>query len=225
MADSIRTRLMHNLGLKIVSLGFAVVLWLSVARDPQAVVAVEVPIEFNNIPQNLEISSEDIPRIQIRLRGPERVIRRLQPPDVYAELDLDAQRAGDHTFDITSRQIHHPGTLEVVQVVPSQVRVSFDTRATRQVGVRPRVVGNFIQGYGIARIVANPATVTISGPRKHVEAVDSAITDPIDVSGAMDRITAERHAYVPDPLIQVTNPEPVQVTVYVEKDATGSGKN
>ena len=40
----------------------AVGLWLAVARDPVAEVAVEVPIEFRNIPENLEISSESIPR-------------------------------------------------------------------------------------------------------------------------------------------------------------------
>ena len=225
MATSIRSRLLHNYGLKLLSLAFAVVLWLAVARDPQAVIAVEVPIEFNNIPQNLEISSESIPRIQIRLRGPEHTIRRLQPSDVYAELELNGQKAGDHTFDITSRQIHQPLGLEVVQVVPSQIRVSFDTRMTRQVEVRPRVIGTFAQGYRIARVTTNPLTVTIGGPLKHVEAVDSAITDPVDVSGVMDRITATRQAYVSDPLVQVTDPQPVQVTVYIEKEPGETGGN
>ncbi len=225
MTGSLRSRVLHNIGLKIVSLGFAVVLWLAVARNPQAVVAVEVPIEFDNIPQNLEISSENIPRVQIRLRGPERSIRGLQPADVYAGIELNGEKTGDRTFDITSQQIHHPGGLEVVQVVPSQIHVVFDTRITRQVEVRPRVIGTFVQGYSVGRVVATPLTVTISGPRKHVEAVDSAITDPIDVSGTMDHITVERHAYVSDPLIQVTDPEPVKVSVYVEKEPAESGKN
>lgn len=222
MADSISKRLMDNLGLKLISLGLAVGLWLAVARDPTAVVAVEVPIEFNGMPPNLEISSENIPRIQIRLRGPEHSIRRLQPSDIYAEVELDGQKPGDHTFDITSRQVHQPSGLEVVQVVPSQLRVSFDSRMTRQVEVRPRVLGDFVPGYRIARVAANPSTVTISGPLKHVEACESAITDPIDVTGVMDHITVARHAYVSDPLIQVTNLEPVQVTVYVQKDQPGN---
>jgi YbbR domain-containing protein len=225
MADSIRARLLHNFGLKLLSLIFAVALWLAVARDPTAVVAVEVPIEFNNVPPNLEISSESIPRVQIRLRGAEHSIRRLQPSDVYAGLELDGQKTGDHTFDITSRQIHQPLGLEVVQVVPSQIRVSFDARTIRQVAVQPRVIGTFVQGYRIGRIVASPPTVTISGPMKHVEAVDSAITDPIDVSGAMEHITVARHAYVSDPLVQVTNPGPVQVTVYLEQAPAASGEN
>jgi YbbR domain-containing protein len=220
MSGSIKRRLFQNIGLKLLSLGLAVALWLAVARDPVAVVAVEVPIEFNNIPQNLEISSENIPRIQIRLRGPEHSIRHIQPSDVYAEVELDGQKPGDHTFDITSRQVHQPSGLEVVQVVPSQLRVSFDTRMNRQVEVHPRVIGNFVPGYHIARIASNPATVNISGPTKHVQAEDSAITDPIDVTGVMDHMTVSRHPYVSDPLIQVSDPEPVQVTIYVQKDGS-----
>src|SRR3984885_3664871 len=124
MSDFLQRHVLHNLGLKLMSLALAVGLWLAVARDPVAEIAVYVPIEFHNIPQNLEISSENIPRAQIRLRGPERVIRHLQPSDVYADIDLSSLRPGERTFDLTAQQIHEPSDLEVVQVVPSQIHLS-----------------------------------------------------------------------------------------------------
>jgi YbbR domain-containing protein len=222
MGDFLRRYVFNNLGLKLISLALAVGLWLAVARDPVAEVAVEVAIEFHNFPQNLEISSENIPRAQIRLRGPERVIRHLQPSDVYADIDLSSLRPGERTFDLTAQQIHEPSELEVVQVVPSQIHLSFDARLTRQVPVQPRVVGTFATGYGIERVVVDPPVISISGPRKHVEAVESAITDPIDVSGAMSQVTVRRHPYVSDPLIQVASTDPVRVTVIMQK-VSGTG--
>ncbi len=39
----------------------------------------------------------------------------------------------------------------------------------------------------------------------------------------MDRATFVRHAYVSDPLVQVMNPNPVRVTVIMEKAPAGSG--
>ena len=99
MRDFLQRHVLHNLGLKLVSLALAVGLWLAVARDPVAEIAVDVPIEFHNIPQDLEISSENIPRAQIRLRGPERVVRRLQTTDVYAEIELSGIKPGQRTFD------------------------------------------------------------------------------------------------------------------------------
>ncbi len=217
MRDFLQRHVQHNLGLKLMSVALAVGLWLAVARDPVAEIAVDVPIEFHNIPQDLEISSENIPRAQIRLRGPERVVRRLQAADVYAEIELSGTKPGQRTFDLTAQQIHEPSELEVVQVVPSQFHLAFDARLTRQVPVEPRVIGTFVPGYSIERIAVDPATITISGPKKHVEAVESAITDPVDVSGAINRASFTRHAYVSDALIQVASPDPVHITVIMQK--------
>jgi YbbR domain-containing protein len=217
MSDFLRRRVFANFGLKLLSLALAVGLWLVVARDPVAEVAVEVPIEFHNMPANLEISSENIPRLQIRLRGPQRLVRRLQASDVYADIDLNALRPGERTFDLTSQQIHQPSGLDVVQVIPSQFHVAFDNRISRPVDIHARVIGMPAVGYSIGAISVDPSRITISGPEKHVSAVDSAITDPVDVSGALSRMSFNRHAYVSDPLVQVSNPNPVHVTVMIEK--------
>ena len=217
MKDFLRRHVLYNFGLKLLSLALAVALWLVVTRDPVAEVAVDVPIEFHNIPQNLEISSENVPRAQIWVRGPQRVVRRLQAADVYAEIELDGMRPGERTFDLTAEQVRRPKELDVVQIVPSQFHLAFDARLIRQVPVRPRVFGSFAPGYQIARIVAEPSTITVGGPQKRVEAVEAAITDSVDASGTMDRATFVRHAYVSDPVVQVMNPNPVRVTVIMEK--------
>jgi YbbR domain-containing protein len=178
-----------------------------------------VPIVFRNMPAYLEISSENIPSVQIRVRGPESRVRRLQSSDVSAEIDLTGVKPGELTVDLT-HQIHVPDKLEVAQVVPSEARLSFDLRSSRTVPVEPRVIGNFVPGYKIAGTASEPATVEITGPKRVVDSISVATTDPVDVSGVIDRITASRHAYVSDPLIQVTNPRAVLVTVTMEKETT-----
>jgi YbbR domain-containing protein len=217
MNDFVQRAVLHNLGLKLIAIALAVGLWLAVSRDPVAEVALDTPVEIRNIPPDLEISSEIVPKAQIRLRGPERIIHQLHSSDVYAAIEFNGVRSGQRTFDLTARQIHQPAGLEVVQVVPSQFHLTFDVRLTRAVPVQPRVVGDFAQGYHIGQIVSDPSTVTITGPKGRVEAVESATTDPIDVSGAMNRVTFVRHAYVSDPLVQVTHAAPVQITVIMEQ--------
>ena len=213
---------LHNLGLKLLSLALALGLWRALALDQVTEIAVDVPIEFHNIPENLEISSEYIPRAQIRVRGPQRVVRRLQAVDVSADIELSGMKPGERTFDLTADQIHQPRELEVVQIIPSQFHLAFDARLSRQVPVRPRVVGTFAPGYAIGYIIAEPSMVTVSGPQKRVEAVEAAITDPIDASGTTERGTFVRHAYISDPLVQVMNPNPVRVTVIMEKVSAGT---
>jgi len=209
----------HNIGLKLVSLLLAIGLWTVVARDPVAEVEMKVPIEFHNLPDNLEIDSASFTEAQIRVRGPERVIHRLQAADLHAEVDLASVRPGERTFDLTGRQVRVPQDLEVVQIIPGQFHLSFDNRETRTVEVRPRVTGNFASGMRVKQVTADPSSVMITGPRRRVEAVEDAITDPVDISGAMTRASFVTQAYVPDPLIQVVHPTPIRVTVIME----GSG--
>jgi len=207
----------HNIGLKLVSLLLAIGLWFAVARSPIAEVEMKVPIEFHNLPDNLEIDSASFTEAQIRIRGPERVIHRLQITDVRAEIDLTSVRPGERTFDLTGRQVHVPQDLEVVQIIPGQFHLSFDNRETRVVEVRPRVTGNFASGMRVKQVIADPPTVMITGPRRRVDAVEDAITDPVDISGAMTRASFVTQAYVPDPLIQVVHPTPIRVTVIMER--------
>jgi YbbR domain-containing protein len=194
----------------------AIGLWLAVARDPIAEVEMTVPIEFQNIPNTLEIDSANSTEVQIRIRGPEREIHQMQPADVHAEINLATVHSGERTFDLSSRQIRVPQDLEVVQIIPGQFHLSFDERETRTVEVRPRVTGTFAGGMRVAQVTADPSTVTITGPRRRVDAVDAAITDPVDASGDMTRATFLTHAYVTDPLIQVAHPSSVRVTVIME---------
>ena len=216
MSNPFKRIFIHNIGLKIVSLLLAVGLWRAVARDPIAEIQLKVPLEFRNLPDNLEIDSASFTEAQIRVRGPERVIHRLQPGDVHTEINLVGAQPGERTFDLTGGQVRAPNDVEVVQIIPGQFHLSFDNRATRVVEIHPRVTGNFASGRQIAQVVANPPTVMISGPRRRVEAVEGAVTDPIDASGATTRASFVTQAYVSDPLIQVVHPSPIRVTVIME---------
>jgi len=109
MIGFFQRHVLHNVGLKMLSLLLATGLWYVTSPDEQpAELAVRAPIVFERLPADLEISSETIPEAQIRVRGPERVIRQLRSNDVHAELELADAKPGERTFDLTSQQISHP---------------------------------------------------------------------------------------------------------------------
>jgi YbbR domain-containing protein len=213
----LREYVFHNFWLKALSLLLAVLLWWAVARDPRVEIALTVPIEFHNVPGDLEISSEKIPQAEIRVRGPARVVRDLSNADIHPVLDLLGAGIGEKTFDLTEREIHLNHEVEVLQIVPAQFRVSLDKRAYREVEVRPRVIGTFATGFRISETITDPKKITIIGPEKHVSGIESAITDPVDATGVMGRATFTTNAYIPDPLVRVAKPVPIKVTVITEK--------
>ena len=213
MKDFFRRYVLHNLLLKLLALLCAVVLWLLISRQPTVEIAYSVPIEFHQVPPNLEITTAGIPLAQVRLRGPEQRLRRIAAGDVHPVISLAGTTAGDHTYDLTAFQVHVPYGVEVVQVTPSQVQIGFDHSMTRQLDIQPRVTARFESGYGILRIAAQPPMITVVGPEERVRAATVAITDPIDATGVRGSATFTTNAYVPDPLVREIRPEQIHVTV------------
>jgi hypothetical protein len=122
MINFLRRWVMHNFWLKVLSLVLATGLWLWVSPDQEpAEVTLRVPIEFRHVPPKLEIRSVNIPEAQVRVRGPERMIRELRSTDIHADLELKDAEPGEHTFDLTAQQIHVQRDLTVVQVMPARV--------------------------------------------------------------------------------------------------------
>jgi len=222
MRDFFRNYIFNNLWLKLVALGLAFLLWWAVGHDPTVEAVVTAPLEFHHAPENLEMSVEGPTQVRVRVLGPERTVRRLTPADVQATVDLTGARAGERTFDVTSKQVHLPDGLQVVEIEPSQVRITFDRSATRSVEVRPRVIGSLVSGYRIANVSADPDKINIIGPQHRIDEVTDAITDPVDASGVVGSATFTTHAYVTDPLVRVQKPAPIHVTVTTAKEAKGA---
>lgn len=220
----VRKYILKNLPFKLVSLAIAVMLWWAVGRDQPIEIPMTVPLEFQHAPSNLEINSDYPFQALVTLRGSERLLQGLRPSEVHAILDLRGANPGERTFDLTVQDIHVPRNVKVVQIVPSQFHISFDHSSTRSVEVQPRVIGTLLSGYGIREVTADPASITIVGPERRVQAIQTALTDPVDATGVVGKATFTTHAYVADPLVRVQTPEPIHVTVNTEKTSGKPGQ-
>jgi len=222
MIQWLRKHVFGHLRLKMLSLLIALALWYAVAHDQPAEIALSVPIEFYNTPEHLEISSERIQRAEVRVQGPARILREMTNADIDAVIDLQGARVGQHTFDLTPKQIRHlPHNVQILQVVPSQLRLDLDRSASKVVDVTPRVIGSFAAGYRLGDVEVTPSKITIVGPQSRLNNIESAITDPVDATGLVGRATFTTQAYVGDPLVQLMNPEPIHVTVSTTKTKPG----
>ncbi len=219
-----RNYVLKNLPFKLVSLAIAIMLWWAVGRDQPIEIPMTVPLEFQHAPGSLEINSDYPFEARVTLRGPERLLQGMNPSSVHAILDLRGAVPGERTFDLTAENIRVPRNVKVVQIVPSQFHITFDRGATRSVPVQPRVIGTLLSGYGVTQAVADPATVTVAGPERRVEAIRTAMTDPVDATGTVGKATFTTHAYVSDPLVRVQTTGPIHVTVDTEKLSGKAGQ-
>src|SRR5450759_915931 len=216
-----REYVLKNLALKTVALAVAVLMWWVVGRDPTIAIPMTVPLEFHHAPDSLEMNSDGPLQAEITMRGPERLLRQINPSEVHAVIDLQGAVPGERTFDLTPKEIHVPRNAEVMQVTPAQFHISFDRSATRLVDVQPRIIGSLLSGYDITDVKADPSQIMIVGPEKRVDAVENALTDPVDATGVVGKATFTTHAYVNDPLVRVQKPGPIHVTLTTGKSPKG----
>jgi YbbR domain-containing protein len=224
MGHFLRKYVFNNMAFKLVSLAIAILLWWAVGRDQLIEIPMSVPLEFLNAPGGLEINSDYPFEARVTLRGPERLIQGLNASAVHAALDLQGAGPGERTFDLSRNQIHVPRDVKVVQIVPSQFQISFDRSATRMVPVQPRVIGTLLSGYGITSVSTDPASITIVGPERRVNAIQTAATDPVDATGVVGSATFTTHVYVADPLVRVQTPGAIHVTVDTAKTSGRAGQ-
>jgi YbbR domain-containing protein len=205
----------RNIGLKFLSICIAALLWLIVAGDRVVERALRVPIEFQNLPQGLEIIGDPLESVDVRLRGSSGTLGRLAPGDTSAVIDLRSARPGRRLFHITSTQIKVPYGLDVVQVAPATLPIAFENSAIRVVQVRPSVEGRPAPGYEIGTIAADPATVEVVGPETALRGLDEAMTEPVSVADATRPIREVVTVGVADPSVRLRSPQTASVTVQI----------
>lgn len=213
----LRRFVLHNFGTKLVSLMLAVGLWL-LANEPPAELVLQSPLEFRNMPRHLELSTEVPTAVQVRVNGPASVVRQLKPQDVTVTLDMARfDRPGERSFQLSEADVTKPYGVTVTQIIPAQVRMRFEAQAQRDIAVVPRISGQFAPRYQLAGYQVFPPQIRVVGPESHVAVLESATTDPVDVSGVIARAQFWVHAVVPDPLVRVQGPQSVLVTIQMER--------
>lgn len=205
----------RNIWLKFLSISIATLLWLVVAGDRVVERALRVPIEFENLPQGLEIVGEPPETVDVRLRGSSGTLGRLTPGELAAVIDLRTARPGRRLFHLTPGSVNIPYGIEVVQVAPATLPIGFENSAVRLVQVRPSVEGRPAPGYEVASITSVPATVEVIGPESSLRGLEEAMTEPISVSDATRPIREVVNVGVADPNVRLRTPQTAEVTVQI----------
>src|SRR5713101_1439379 len=143
----------HNWHLKIVSLILAVMLWMAIANQASSEIGLEVPLEYRNIPTQLEITGDTTNMVQVRLRGSSNVIRDISAKDVSTTIDLSKMRPGEKIVPLSPQNVQAPFGAEVIRVNPSSVRFSLERSLTKTVPVVPNISGQPSDGLEIGSVL------------------------------------------------------------------------
>lgn len=205
----------RHLGLKVLALALATLLWLTVAGEHVVERTLRVPLEFRNIPAELEVVGDPPSTVDVRLRGSSALLSRLEPGEVVAVLDLTNARPGSRIFHLRNDEVRSPYGAEVAQVVPGTLGLELEKSARRQVPVKAPVEGDPAPGFVLGAITVEPSTVEVVGPESRLKTLAQANTEPVDVAGARHPVRDVVAVGVVDSAVRLAHPQSVTVIVDV----------
>ncbi len=203
----------RNLGWKFASLAISFLLWFAINGANDLTESVSAPVQYRNIPQNLEIGSDLVEQVHLILRGPSLLLSRAStnPPPVVIDL-AESKGPGEKTFAVTAANVRLPGGVMLEKALPGQIRLRLEGRLQKTVPVHVRL-DHLPVGMEATVDEVTPSSLTIVGPENRVRSIEVVETDPVDVRAMAPGGHARTAAYAADPRVSFTTSPSVSVRI------------
>jgi len=207
---------MDNIALRLISLGLALALWFAVAAEKSAEAPIEAPVEFQNVPEKLQVVGDVPHRVEVWVRGSPGLVQRLRPGDVYARVDLADARPGPQTVFIGAKDLKVPYAVSVVSISPSSFSFALEPTLQKRLTVKARLEGHPANGFRVGAVKCEPEVVVVTGPESRLKPLDGLSTLPVMVEQAQMTLVREVGLDMPDALVRMVDPRLIRVTADVE---------
>lgn len=175
--------LTKNWSLKLLSLAFALILWMFIMGERRQEVGYRVPLELQNIPAQLMIANEVPSLVDVRISGPRALLMKVSESDISIAVDLTDLQPGLTTFKRLEERLNLPSGLRVTRLAPSFIDLKLERIKQKEVPVKIALHGEPLPGYQVGRVKAVPDRVVVSGAESELKNISEVTTEPIDLEG------------------------------------------
>lgn len=206
----------ENLGLKVVALGSACLLWAWVQSGEVVEARTRVEVVYT-WPDGL-VRARQVPKTLVAtVSGPQGVVRTIKRGALEVQVDLREASLGVTSVDFTDLELGGlPPGIQVVQLSPPAIDVELDRALTKEVQVRPTLIGEPSAGWAVASITVEPDSIRITGPQEKVRGIAQVSTDVLDIGEARDDKVIDANLAITDPVIDLARGEPQRIRVKVD---------
>lgn len=190
MKEKLKRLLLDNLGLKLISLALAFVLWF-------VVISIDDPVKektLTNIKVNLVNAEEleakgmvwevldgtDILR-SVTFDAPLSVREMIEASDIVAEADLGEITVAE-TVAIKFSCPKYSGQVTNITGNISNVKLSVEEKASKWIDIKYNLIGEVAEGYIIGNVTLEQNRLEITGPKSKISEVAKAVVD-VNVAG------------------------------------------
>lgn len=184
--------------LRLLSLFLALIMWVSFSGRTEGPVnrlvrRFDVPLTHQGVPSMMKLTSEQY-QILVTLSAAETEMKDLSAEDIDVRLDLTDYGPGTYNVPLSAENVmlpEHFKTIEVLEIVPTVVRLSLERKLRKSVKIIMNVQGQPADNFEFAGLTLNPPEAVIEGPESQLADLEFLIAEPVDISGATERMTGK----------------------------------
>ncbi|HWZ86870.1 MAG TPA: CdaR family protein [Thermoanaerobaculia bacterium] len=178
--------LFRNLGTKLLALAIACATWFVLSgqrRERISERSYRIPLSIVNVPSGTMVVSPLPDAVDVRVRGAFTPLRALEPSKLEAVIDLADAVPGEKRYPLGPADINVPADVEVIAILPGEIRLLLDAVAEKTVPIVVEVSGQPSPGAHLDEVTVDPRSARIVGPAKTLARLVTLATQPVSVEG------------------------------------------
>lgn len=200
--------------LKVFSLCLSIALFV-LRSDLDAAAPAYVRVSYS-APADKVLISDPTGEVKVVVRGPfSRASRFVESELAPIQIDLSKREDGELRF--SEEMLRLPSGLRVASFTPPAVFITTEARVERTLPVQVVIEGEPQGGYRLAKVLATPRTVRVSGARTPVEALRNAQTRPLRVTGLASNVEMTVKLAAPPRFVKLLDSPEIAVAVELER--------
>ncbi|ACN13618.1 conserved hypothetical protein [Desulforapulum autotrophicum HRM2] len=157
-----------------------------------------LPLGFSSLPANLVKIPSHLTNLEIRIKGPARLIKKAGQEDMsylvdlFTDLALDPAgmastiKPGSYTIPIMEERIPLNPKITILKIVPTFVTVQLEEKMVKRLPVHVPYAGEAAPGFTALDAATDPGVVEVTGPQSTLEPLMFIMTKPVDITNAKE---------------------------------------
>ena len=167
----------------LASLITVTILWFSFTRSGDTLMGIDVPLEFTNRNQSIDIIDASASTVHLQLSGSGTLLKSVQPEQVRVQIDLGDATVGRNRLSISPGQVSLPPGVYLKKVEPVSIEVTLDELEEKSVSVQVDWAGKLPEHLIMVTADVAPSKIDVICGKHAMEKNSTAYTEKVPLEG------------------------------------------